>query len=458
VGQLGYAFNATTLDVSPKAVGDLVTLVASLTGATVTSVSGGGVTTWHKDVAYLGPEMGNDNEIWWGVVTSTGASTISLNLSATPSGDELVAQEFTAGSGVTWSADGSGSTSSSTATVTYPSLTPSHAGELYFGYSEVAANTQPGSTPGFSYALTGVYGNLLAWDTDVGSTVSPTSTEAGSASDSVAALFSATTSPVVTTPLLWEGQYQDPTTGLYYMRARWYDPATGQFLSVDPALAETGQPYAYAGDDPVNEADPSGLATLPYYCSWWEIQCLITPFRFTSEAQYQQWIQTTFPGQWRPYYRVYLQNASYAIGYRVYDLYNSGTSTALELKVGYQTASSHILTQIGFDIAFLRANGKGFASAAGANTGIGGVIFSDMPGLAPDDAGVSGGLALALKYAVDATGAKYTVEINFPDNYRGRPRQASSPPRIPIPVPVPVPEEVPVFASQLSSFCPGLST
>jgi len=30
-------------------------------------------------------------------------------------------------------------------------------------------------------------------------------------------------------------------------------------MSVDPALAETDQPYAYASDDPVNEADPSGL-------------------------------------------------------------------------------------------------------------------------------------------------------------------------------------------------------
>jgi hypothetical protein len=43
------------------------------------------------------------------------------------------------------------------------------------------------------------------------------------------------------------------------MRARWYDPGTGQFLSVDPDLAETDQPYAYASDDPVNNSDPSGL-------------------------------------------------------------------------------------------------------------------------------------------------------------------------------------------------------
>jgi uncharacterized protein RhaS with RHS repeats len=40
---------------------------------------------------------------------------------------------------------------------------------------------------------------------------------------------------------------------------RYYDPATGQFLSVDPLVDETGQPYAYTGDDPVNAVDPNGL-------------------------------------------------------------------------------------------------------------------------------------------------------------------------------------------------------
>jgi len=40
---------------------------------------------------------------------------------------------------------------------------------------------------------------------------------------------------------------------------RYYDPVTGQFLSVDPLVDMTGTPYAYAGDDPVNNSDPTGL-------------------------------------------------------------------------------------------------------------------------------------------------------------------------------------------------------
>lgn len=44
------------------------------------------------------------------------------------------------------------------------------------------------------------------------------------------------------------------------MRAREYDPSTGQFLSVDPFAAVTGAPYNYAADDPVNNVDPTGLS------------------------------------------------------------------------------------------------------------------------------------------------------------------------------------------------------
>lgn len=40
---------------------------------------------------------------------------------------------------------------------------------------------------------------------------------------------------------------------------RYYDPATGQFLTRDPLVSATGQPYAYAADDPVNNTDPAGL-------------------------------------------------------------------------------------------------------------------------------------------------------------------------------------------------------
>lgn len=66
-------------------------------------------------------------------------------------------------------------------------------------------------------------------------------------------------SPVA--PFGFEGGYTEPT-GLIYLTGRYYDPTTAQFLSVDPDLPQTGQPYSYAGDDPLNRSDPSGLCAL----------------------------------------------------------------------------------------------------------------------------------------------------------------------------------------------------
>jgi RHS repeat-associated protein len=62
-----------------------------------------------------------------------------------------------------------------------------------------------------------------------------------------------------TSPLGYNGQYTSSDTGLIYLRARVYDPATAQFLAVDPLDKLTLAPYAYANDNPVNESDPAGL-------------------------------------------------------------------------------------------------------------------------------------------------------------------------------------------------------
>jgi RHS repeat-associated protein len=68
-----------------------------------------------------------------------------------------------------------------------------------------------------------------------------------------------TSEGTATTPLGYDGQYTSSDTSLIYMRARAYDPATAQFLSVDPLEATTEAPYYYAGDNPLDEADPTGL-------------------------------------------------------------------------------------------------------------------------------------------------------------------------------------------------------
>ncbi len=61
------------------------------------------------------------------------------------------------------------------------------------------------------------------------------------------------------TPFDYDGQYTDADTGLIYLRARYYDPVTAQFLAVDPALEASRAVYGYAGQDPLSNGDPSGL-------------------------------------------------------------------------------------------------------------------------------------------------------------------------------------------------------
>jgi RHS repeat-associated protein len=75
---------------------------------------------------------------------------------------------------------------------------------------------------------------------------------------------------VATSPLGYDGQYTDSESGLVYLRARYYEPSTGQFLTVDPLNALTRQPYAYGASDPLNRWDPTGLCNAnPFSASFW---------------------------------------------------------------------------------------------------------------------------------------------------------------------------------------------
>jgi RHS repeat-associated protein len=60
-------------------------------------------------------------------------------------------------------------------------------------------------------------------------------------------------------PWRWQGQWFDDEVGLVYMRARHYDPGTGQFLQRDPLQYEdSGNLYAGFRQNPVSWRDPTG--------------------------------------------------------------------------------------------------------------------------------------------------------------------------------------------------------
>ena len=74
------------------------------------------------------------------------------------------------------------------------------------------------------------------------------------------------------------GVTRDQLTGFLYMRQRWYDPFTRQFLSPDPKGIEGARdknPYRFAGGDPVNNADPAGEDFIDTYDSgvvYWQVE------------------------------------------------------------------------------------------------------------------------------------------------------------------------------------------
>jgi RHS repeat-associated protein len=65
------------------------------------------------------------------------------------------------------------------------------------------------------------------------------------------------------TPLAYDAQPFDPETGLSWLDARKYDTNTAQFMSIDPAVKNTGEPYGYASEEPEAHSDPSGECSTP---------------------------------------------------------------------------------------------------------------------------------------------------------------------------------------------------
>ena len=66
-------------------------------------------------------------------------------------------------------------------------------------------------------------------------------------------------------PFRYTGEQFDESTGLVYLRARYYDVQTGRFVSRDKFVGSSGAPsslhrYTYVRNAPVNLIDPLGLS------------------------------------------------------------------------------------------------------------------------------------------------------------------------------------------------------
>nr|WP_281279765.1 RHS repeat-associated core domain-containing protein [Paenibacillus humicus] len=72
-----------------------------------------------------------------------------------------------------------------------------------------------------------------------------------------------TVSEQVANPFRYSGEYWDSTTELQYLRARWYDPSMGRFISEDTYEGQIDNPlslnlYTYVINNPLKYVDPTG--------------------------------------------------------------------------------------------------------------------------------------------------------------------------------------------------------
>ncbi len=82
-----------------------------------------------------------------------------------------------------------------------------------------------------------------------------------------------TTSGSTPNNFLYSGEQYDSALGMYYLRARYYNPATGRFWARDPIEGKlccglSSSPYIYTEDNPVNALDPTGRDVLESEVLW----------------------------------------------------------------------------------------------------------------------------------------------------------------------------------------------
>ncbi|MFK7930905.1 MAG: RHS repeat-associated core domain-containing protein, partial [Myxococcota bacterium] len=140
----------------------------------------------------------------------------------------------------------------------------------------------------------------------------------------------------------WIGELQDPETGLVFLRRRWYDPATGRFLTPDRYKAQTEDPrslhrYLYGLADPINNVDRSGEFSIGGFMSGFSVSSMMRGMRGVAVACVKKEIQSELvraAGQFAV--SIVAGPALGALGdlFKGFDLEKITSETPLDLKLG----------------------------------------------------------------------------------------------------------------------------
>lgn len=165
--------------------------------------------------------------------------------------------------------------------------------------------------------------------------------------------------PVLAPYFAYTGREFDEESGLYYYRARYYDPATGRFLQEDPQPGKTSSPltmvnrHAYAMNLPTMITDPSGEFGFLMAFAW-------TAIYSAAISALQAGIQTDWGrkgGFWNAFGRNFVVNfAISAVGLFSAGIQAGFTNTQFGIGLGGVYNTSNLITR-GFSFGFFQATG-----------------------------------------------------------------------------------------------------
>jgi RHS repeat-associated protein len=118
--------------------------------------------------------------------------------------------------------------------------------------------------------------------------------------------------------------FTEPITGLVNARNRWYDAGAGSWISADPiGYRDSANLYAFAGGDPVNGRDPSGLAGYFFDGTWNDQAKMKNPTNVSKLRKLYAGRAFYIPGVGTRWYSKYLGGLTGAgAQLRIYDLYD----------------------------------------------------------------------------------------------------------------------------------------
>jgi RHS repeat-associated protein len=266
----------------------------------ISATSGGTTTSYGYDndgnLTQDGPASNTYNQ--QDQLTSSTSSAGSTSYSYTPNG-ELASVTPPAGSAQDYAWDAYGDlTSADGVGYGYDALgrlvtrTPATGAATSLSYVGTSDSLASDGTDNYTYTPSGTitsagqpgqtaYSTITDQHGDVVAAFSPAGSTTALAADATYSPYGTATATSGTMPAAgYQGDYTDPSTGLVYMNARWYNPANGTFVSSDtlngspvPATVD-GNPYAYADGNPLTQTDPTGHCMLGSSSDCWGWGCI----------------------------------------------------------------------------------------------------------------------------------------------------------------------------------------